>query len=117
MMYNIKVNKKQLEIMNQALHNFMRSEIGQFQYAFDNWNFQNLWKSGLTTLQIEWLEELFNRNELNQMFGHTENSEIAFDLHQVFRHQLWKENENRLSNVCDSVTKFGNEKLAKIEVE
>ncbi len=116
-MYNLKVNKKQLEIMSQALHNYMRSEIGQFQYAFDNWRYKDLWKSKLTTLQAEWLEDLFNRNELNTMFGHTENSEIAYDLHQVFRHQLWKENKYKTFDVCSSVMKFGTEKLAEIEVE
>ncbi len=114
-MYNLKISKKQLEIMNKALHMYMRSEIGQFQYALDDWNMVDLQKSGLNTAQIEWLEDLFNRNELNRMIGHTENGEIAYDLHQVLRHQLWKENENRIPDVRSSVMKCGKEKLAEIK--
>ena len=51
------------------------------------------------------------------MFGHTEDSELAYDLHQVLRHQQWLENFDRNEHVVSShVTQFGKTELAKLEV-
>ncbi|MBC8388179.1 MAG: hypothetical protein ISS28_01190 [Candidatus Cloacimonetes bacterium] len=116
-MYKFIVNKKQLEIINRAVHNYMRSETGQFKYAFDNW-LRNSNVEKLNKEQQKWIEDLFtdNNGNLNKMFGNTPESQIAYDIHQVCRHQLWKENPNKNNNTVDSsILKFGSEELIKIK--
>ena len=51
------------------------------------------------------------------MHGHTEDSEIAWDVYQVLRHQLWKENPDRTPCLSDSVHKRGSEELPELEVK
>jgi len=116
MKYTMTLSKKQLEIMEQALHSYARMQIGQLYTALEPITFWNSdVKDKLNETQQKWLDEL-TLHEHNQMHGHTEESEVAWDIYQVLRHQLWKENPNRnRHSVADSVYKTGSEELPIIK--
>ena len=115
--YTLTINEKQLDILNRATHSLMRQLVGQLKYALGDitWDDKSLEK--LNDKQRELLKTLDSDYDYNQMFGHTEDSELAYDLHQVLRHQQWLENFDRNEHVVSShVTQFGKTELAKLEV-
>ena len=117
MKYQLTVSKKQLKIMEQALHSYSRMQVGQLKTALEPitcWNSDI--KNKLNETQQKWLGEL-TVYEHNEMHGHTKESEIAWDIYQVLRHQLWKENPDRKPCVSDSVYKRGTEELPKLETK
>ena len=114
--YTMTLSKKQLQIMEQALHSYARMLIGQFHTALDPVTWNDEIKNKLNETQQEWLEQL-TLYEHNEMYGHTEDSEIAWDVYQVLRHQLWKENPNKKFCVSDSVHKRGSEELPELDVK
>ena len=121
--YTLTISKKQLEIMEQALHSYARMQVGQLTTALDPVTWNDEIKSKLNETQQGWLNQL-TLYEHNEMHGHTEESEIAWDVYQVLRHQLWKENPNRTKhsvtdfiNENHSVYKRGIEELPELEVK
>ena len=114
--YTMTLSKKQLQVMEQALHSYARMLIGQFHTALDPVTWNNKIKDKLNDAQKFWLNQL-SIYEHNEMHGHTEDSEIAWDIYQVLRHQLWKENPDRTPCLSDSVHKRGSEELPEIEKE
>lgn len=111
--YTLSISKKQAEIMEQALHSYSRMLVGQFNIALEpiTWNFDV--KDKLNETQKDWLNQL-TIYEHNEMHGHTEESEIAWDIYQVLRHHIWKESPDRKPCVADSVCKRGSEELPTI---
>ena len=74
-------------------------------------------KDKLNETQQEWLEQL-TLQEHNEMHGHTEKSDIAWDIYQVLRHQLWKENSYKNEHsVANGIYKSGVEELPELEVK
>ncbi len=113
MKYTMEFSENQLKIMKEALHSYARMQVGQLKTALEPITFLSDVKDKLNETQQKWLDEL-TLYEHNQMHGHTEESEIAWDIYQVLRHQLWKENPNRGSCVADSVNKRGTEDLPNL---
>ena len=120
--YVIECNEKQLQLIDQALRTFARITTGQFQIGFDEAEIllpigykikdPELW----TESQKKWLIELETNPELNIMWGHTDNSEAVWDMHQVIRHLFWKENPKRICTTVDSnVTQMGEENLIEVK--
>ena len=70
----------------------------------------------LNSKQQEMINKIFDGFELDEMWGRTENSETVFDIHQVIRHQLWKENENKEPYTVDArVTQISSEDLIELK--
>ena len=114
-MYNLKFNKKQLAVMENALHYYTRLLVGQFKIATEP--VSELWGNIYEKLDknqkalIDLIQASFT---YDTMHGQTKESEIAWDIMQVLRHQIWEENNGEEWNVASSVTRMGSEKLPKI---
>jgi len=100
-MYTLKVNEKQLSIINEALSQFMRIESGQLQYGLERYMIGDRF-SRFTPQQQQILIEINNSHDYNVMIDKPESAMIAFDLHQVVRHKLWHNEENPRCHTVDS---------------
>lgn len=140
--YNIRVSKRQLELLSYACGQFSRLICGQ------DWAFQELmeeaWEKrckeavGGHGMDKEWdggwyamrhdaeaickqIKKRFWGMEWNAMYGvgYDDTVDILFDLHQVIRKRLWydrPEHEKSYITVdSDTPMQFGSEPLAKIE--
>ncbi len=117
MKYQMTFNKKQLKIMNSALHSFARMQIGQLKTAMEPITFFSDVKDKLNKTQRDWLDEL-TLYEHNEMHGHTDDGDVAWDIHQVLRHQMWLDDGSKpIHVVSDSVNKTSKEELPKLEKE
>lgn len=118
MTYQIEVNEKQLRMINCALEEYFRLRLGQFWGLADD----------ISLLGVDMSPENPNHDKIFDSFitrrdavreildaawrvasGHgrdlvtTENDTlICEDLWQVFRHQLWIDNENRVEWTVDA---------------
>lgn len=110
--YTITCNKTHLEVMNKALHTYFRLICGQFRTAFEEFWWDKELFNKLNSKQQLFITKIFDGFDLDEMWGRSEFSQIAFDLHQVIRHQLWKENENKKNFSVDAnVTQLSSEDL------
>ena len=117
MNYTLTFNKKQMEIMEQALHTFARLQVGQLSTAMESITFFSDVKDKLNETQQEWLDQL-TLYEHNEMHGHTEDGNVAWDIYQVLRHQSWKDNDCKPKHVVsNSVNKTSKQELPELEKE
>jgi len=100
-MYNITLNKEQLEIINIALASYVRVDCGQFKYGLERWEYE-LDRSKLNSKQQMFLKEVDEDGSLNKMWGKSKQGIEAYSMHQVLRHQLWKEDPERSNMTVDS---------------
>lgn len=130
-MIQITVTEKQAALINHCLELYSRLGLGQFDFLKEHRGLQQkIWDKKLDYYFGE-KELLYLRNTifdldygLNGSHGIgsskvDEDSRIAFDIQQVIRHELWKQNPKRLSGTIDSsVHFFSNDKdVLKIKVE
>lgn len=110
--YILEVNRKQLELINQALASFTRLSVGQLKYGLGQliWNPETM--NQLNQKQIDVLKLIDSDHDYNEMVHINKDADILYDVHQVLRHQLWKENSNKSDITVDSsVTKLSSEEL------
>ncbi|MBC8437088.1 hypothetical protein H8D85_02070 [bacterium] len=113
--YTLTFNEEQLRIMEQALHAFARMQVGQLHTAMESITFWNSEvKEELNQTQKDWLDQL-TLYEHNEMHGHTESGNIAWDIYQVLRHQMWLDRGSEPKNVVSSsVYRSAKEELPEI---
>ena len=140
--YNLRLTKRQVELLSYACDRFSRLIIGQ------DWTYQELfeqawekrckeavgghgmdkeWDGGWLNMREE--AEAFSQNIKKRFWGldrqtmngiyYDDTADILFDLHQVLRHQLWLERpDNEKSPItvdASEAMQFGKEPLAIIE--
>lgn len=114
--YTVELSPKQYATTLRALNIFMRLEVGQFGFALGGFVADDEFIEKLNEEQRDWLLALNENPMLNDM--KVKRNDIAYDLVQVLRHQIWKENENRSSVTVDSnVTQLSSEPLAVVKKE
>lgn len=140
--YNLKLTKRQVELLSYACDRFSRLIIGQ------DWTYQELfeqawekrckeavgghgmdkeWDGGWQNMRED--AEAFSRNIKKRFWGlewrcmngihYDDTADILFSLHQVLRHQLWLDKpEDKKSYITvdsDEAMQIGSEPLAIIE--
>jgi len=115
--YQITLNSEQLATLLAATEAFSRLSIGQIKYALDQCWSHKLWELPADTLELieqkcRVITMLLSEGKCdgyNSSYG-IYNPEIdkhgitSFNIHQVLRHQLWKEQpeDKRNSSTVDS---------------
>jgi len=99
--YTLTFNKKQLNIMQEALHSFARMQVGQLMTAMESITFYSDIKDKLNQVQKDWLGQL-TLYDHNEMHGHTDDGNVAWDIYKVLRHQAWKDAGSTPKNVVSS---------------
>ena len=116
--YNIQVNSRQASIISLALDMISRMEGGQLTWVFSMIPWKNTENINTAIPIIAHLQQLLTGIDEGSLgIGNvSERSKIAYDLHQVIRHQLAIDRDTDEWN-CDlsSVRQYGNEPLATIE--
>lgn len=116
----IEVTEKQAKLIMHALDLYSRIGIGQFDFIKEHWSIQKyLWENHKEEFHEIATKELTEaRNKMFDMdFGlngswgiHNKQADdsvrVAFDIHQVIRHEFWKQNPNRSSITVDSSIHF-----------
>lgn len=139
--YNLRLTKRQVELLSYACDRFSRLIIGQ------DWTYQELfeqawekrcreatgkmmddeWDGGWQNMRNE--AEAFSQNIKKRFWGldwrsmngihYDDTADILFSLHQVLRHQLWLDRpEDKKSHITvdsDEAMQIGSEPLAIIE--
>ena len=139
--YNLKLTKRQVELLSYACDRFSRLIIGQ------DWTYQELfeqawekrckeatgkmmddeWDGGWQNMRED--AEAFSQNVKKRFWGldrqtmygihYDDVADILFSLHQVLRHQLWLDRpEDKKSHITvdsDEAMQIGSEPLAIIE--
>jgi len=114
-MYDLKgLSKKQLEIMQKALENYTRLLSGQLKIAIEPIDIFTDVYDKLNTKQRALIRTIHEDYDYDEMYGHTIDGEISWDIMQVIRHQLWKDGDRKNYQVASSVLEIGTEKLPKI---
>lgn len=140
--YNLKLTKRQVELLSYACDRFSRLIIGQdwtYQELFEQaWEkrckeavgghgMDNEWDGGWQNMRED--AEAFSRNikkrfwnlDRQTMYGihYDDTADILFSIHQVLRHQLWLDRpEDKKSHITvdsDEAMQIGSEPLAIIE--
>jgi len=114
--YDIKCSKDQLKIIDRALRIYFRLLCGQFDIAFEDFRYDDKLFEKLNPAQQLLVKHIQTTNKLNEMFGQSENTEIAFDMHQVIRNLFYKEDGRTSGGVDSSVTKLGKEDLIEVKI-
>lgn len=130
-MIQITVTEEQARLINHCLELYSRLGLGQFNFLKEHWGIQQkIWNKELDHDFGE--EELLKlRNTIFDLdFGLNgshgigspkvdEDSRIAFDIQQVIRHELWKQNPNRSDMTVDSSVHLfsNNEDVFKIKAK
>ena len=124
MEYNIKLNKKQMQILVKSLDIYSRIEIGQFHtpieesYLYYN---KKVHHDELNMI-LNLLSQEFGFDGANHSYG-IYNKEVdqsareAYAMQQVIRHQLWKDNPNHCKHTVDSSVNIIDSKETKIKVD
>ncbi len=139
--YILSLNKEQLSVINVALDFYMRIGIGQFDEITDHPTFQKTLKDKTTfhnetdySLKREIEGKVIDllteaRNMLcdltvgrNGSYGINndkvdETCRIANDIHQVIRHQFWKEHEVKSFMTVDSSIHYTSSWFETIKIE
>ena len=112
--YTVELSPKQYATTLRALNIFMRLEVGQFGFALGGFVADDEFLEKLNEEQKDWLLALNRNPTLNDM--KVKRNDIAYDLVQVLRHQIWKENEDRSNATIDSdITQLSSEPLAIVK--
>ncbi|OGT43321.1 MAG: hypothetical protein A3F13_02420 [Gammaproteobacteria bacterium RIFCSPHIGHO2_12_FULL_40_19] len=123
MKYKLTVSEKQAKVISFALDFYSRISGGQFDEIFYRFIWKNINDDERSKVR-EMLNELkfvltgLKPNQPNMGLGKIcEDGKIAYDLHQVIRHQLAKDNPNEppYSIDLDPPMKYSKEIPAKIE--
>lgn len=123
MKYKLTVSEKQAKVISFALDFYSRISGGQFEEVFMRFHWEKIDDDGRTKA-LEMLTDLkcmltgLKPNQPNVGIGNVcEEGKIAFDLHQVIRHRLAKDNPNQhpYSVDLDRPMKYSKEILAQIE--
>jgi len=118
-MYNLKLSKKQLIVISQALESFARAKTGQFDYALEHVNFIGFVEARKMSENIKklYLPELRE----NETYGiHqkkvSDDARIAYDIHQVIRNKIaWEERpEGGMTSYFDKPFKISEEELPNL---
>lgn len=139
--YTIEVNERQARLLSYACDQFARLIQGQdaaFQGLMEMaWEkrcknatgnmMDKEWDGGWHAMREEAertcreIKRKFWGLPANTLNGvhYDDTADILFDIHQVIRHQLWKDDPNRRSGTVDAYagTQFGDEPLIKIEMK
>jgi len=124
-MYNLKINKKQAEVINKALDLYSRIGTGQVNEIL--WHPSVAKKIRENQMNHKIVAQLFDDikkiiwgyapNELGGINMAEETDKIAYDLHQVIRHKLaWEENpEGDITVNFRKPMRYSDENLANME--
>jgi len=114
----IEIDAKQASILLKAIEVYTRLNSGQLHIALEFLEDKNLsWE------EMQILETHFNGIVFPELHGAYygirqchENVQIAFDMKQVIRHQLWKERGSKVDYTVDAyVTPVNEYPLVKVE--
>ena len=139
--YQVEMTKRQVQLLSYACDQFSRLICGQ-DFAFQDlmesaWEkrceeatgngFDKKWDGGWSDMRkraevlCKEIKRMFWGLERNSLFGvgYDKTSDILYDIHQVFRHQLWldspEEDKSRWTVDASDATKFGDEPLVTIK--
>lgn len=127
--YKIELGEKELRLISQALDLYSRLGLFQFEKLDDHTDIQKfIWDKDLQQ-EFEWkitpLKALFgypingSRGIFNKEVSDT--SKIMCDMHQTIRHELWKNQEDRLQFVTSAhpadICRIAKIDLPKFKVE
>lgn len=139
--YRLTLNREQLVLISQALEFYMRIGIGQFDEIIKHPTFEKTLE-GVVTFQgevdYELKREIENkvgnllaeaRNKLCDLtvgrhggYGINNNQvdedcRVAYDIHQVIRHQFWNERKDKSFMTVDSSISYTSSGFESIKIE
>lgn len=124
MPYKLTINENQAKTISFALDFYSRIAAGQFEEIVDRFYWRNVKDNDELNKATELFTDLkclltgLQRNQPNMGFNISEEAKIAYDLHQVIRHRLAKDNpdeHHKYSVDFDTPRKISKEALAEIE--
>ena len=130
--YKLEITEEQLELLSEMTDKFARLIVGQLHYsvygAMRDAALRHVTDGKTNDIYIDLINQVkfeldllhklcWNQNP-NQYYGayYSEKSDTLFDMHEVFRHQLWKDREDKSHKYADKPFHW-NKKIPLIKIE